>query len=366
VNRALAAAYAHGPGKEIKVGPAPEAEPAPGVRHALPATDAARLLVEVLSPSRWEPWNQYNDHRSYPSPRAAYLVEVEIVDGNDRWLFDPLRRATIAPNDQARHKPGLGGPALDRAVRLEFVRRPDRLSTGYGEFAEALTELEVGHVAGALVENAPRFGLRAYADGDGVTLEPGDFRTPEKMPKRSSGLGPRGIGADPRPLPIETLTAFVRSMEQLPEGTLRHPGLQHRLAVHNVAGARDGWYTVDVRRNSAAMDAVQGCHGHPRAVIDVSGMNLALVMAADVPAAVKAGGSGEYQALLRAAGALGQHLCTAAAKAGMFCRPLRSFDDAALEAAAGFPLEHSLLYVLLAGRPKVTGPAYDLSPLEAS
>jgi hypothetical protein len=114
------------------------------------------------------------------------------------------------------------------------------------------------------------------------------------------------------------------------------------------------------------MDAVQECHGHSRAVIDVSGMNLALVMAADVPKAVKAGGAGEYQALLRAAGALGQHLCTAAAKAGMFCRPLRSFDDPALEAAAGFPLEQSLLYVLLAGRPKVTGPAYDLSPLEAS
>src|SRR5688572_22895643 len=62
------------------------------------------------------------------------------------------------------------GPSLDRGVRLEFVRRPDRLSTGYGQFADALTELEVGHVAGALVENAPRFGLRAYADGDGVTL----------------------------------------------------------------------------------------------------------------------------------------------------------------------------------------------------
>ena len=359
MNPALRAAYAHGPGKEIKVGPAPEVDLVPGVRFALPATDVARLLAEVLSPSRWEPWNQYNDHRSYPSPRAAYLVEIEIVIGNDRWLFDPLRRATIG---EPSVEPG---PALDRGVRLEFVRRPDRLSAGYGEFAEALTELEVGHVAGALVESAPRFGLRAFADGDGVTLEPGDFRKPGRMPKRSSGLGPRGLGADPRPLPIETLTAFIRAMEQLPEGTLRHPGLQHRLAVHNVAGARDGWYTVDVRRNSAAMDEVQDCHGHPRAVIDVSGMNLALVMAADVPAAVEKGGD-EYRALLRAAGALGQHLCTAAAKAGMFCRPLRSFDDPALEAAAGFPLEHSLLYVLLAGRPKVIGPAYDLSPLEAS
>ncbi|MBP2324117.1 hypothetical protein JOF56_004502 [Kibdelosporangium banguiense] len=251
-------------------------------------------------------------------------------------------------------------------MRLEFVRRPDRLSAGYGQFADALTELEVGHVAGALVENAPRFGLRAFADGDGVTLEPGDFRAaPGKLPKRSSGLGPRGLAADPRPLPIETLTAFVKAMEQIPEGTLKHPALQHRLAVHNVVGARDGWYTVDVRRAGPAMEAVQDCHGHSRAVMDVSGMNLALIMAADVSAAVEAGGEGEYSALLRAAGALGQHLCTAAAKAGMFCRPLRSFDDTALEAAAGFPLSHSLLYVLLAGRPKVTGFSYDLSPLEA-
>jgi hypothetical protein len=286
-----------------------------------------------------------------------------------RWVGEPPAlgesSALGAQGETTQHALGSGVPALDRTVRLEFVRRPDRLSTGYGQFADALTELEVGHVAGALVENAPRFGLRAYADGDGVTLEPGDFRAPGKLPKRSSGLGPRGLAADPRPLPIETLTAFIRSMEQLPAGTLRHPGLQHRLAVHNVAGARDGWYTVDVRRTGAAMDTVQDCHGHPQAVIDVSGMNLALIMAADVPAAVRAGGPGEYQALLRAAGALGQHVCTAAAKAGMFCRPLRSFDDPALEAAAGFPLSHSLLYVLLAGRPKVVGPAYDLSPLEA-
>ncbi|MET0233891.1 MAG: hypothetical protein ABW224_04555 [Kibdelosporangium sp.] len=316
----------------------------------------ARLLVDVLTPTRWEPWNQYNDHRSYPSPRAAYLIDVEIVVAKQRWLFDPLRRSTV----------GSTVPPLDRGVRLEFARRPERLSTGYGDFADALTELELGHLAGALVENAARHRLRAFADENGVTLEPGDFRSTAEIPKRSSGLGPRGLAADPRPLPVEALTSVMHAMENLPDGTLTHPGLRHRLAVHNVVGVQDGWYTRDIRRPGAAMDSVQDCHGHPQAVVDVSGMNLALVIAADVSAAVKTDGAEAYPALLRAAGALGQHVCTAAAKIGMFCRPLRSFDDPALEAAAGFPMSHSLLYVLLAGRPKVTGFAYDLSPLEAS
>ena len=50
----------------------------------------------------------------------------------------------------------------------------------------------------------------------------------------------------------------------------------------------------------------------------------------------------------------------------MFCRPVRSENQLALEASAGVPLPHSVLYVQLAGRPRVACFPYDLTPLGAS
>jgi hypothetical protein len=239
------------------------------------------------------------------------------------------------------------------------------LSSGYGEFVHALTELEVGHVAAALVDSAERHGQRATADRAGISLHPAERRHPAALAPRSSGLGPRGLTADPRPLPRAALLAFVQAARS--RYPLAHPGLRHWLAVHNVTSIQDGWYTVDsftLQRASHAMETVQRHHGHPRSVIDVAGMNLALITTADVPAAVAAEGEDAYPALLRAAGSLAQQVCTASAGVNMFCRPLRSFNDTALEAAIGVPMSHSLLYALLAGRSRVTGFSYDLTPLE--
>ncbi|MET0133267.1 MAG: hypothetical protein ABW215_06705 [Kibdelosporangium sp.] len=354
---ALAAAYAHGPGKQIQVGPPPPWRAVVGPLCPLPRGSAlARLILDVLTPSRWEPWNQYNDHRAYPSPRASYLVDVEIVVAGQRWPVEPVRRATV----------GAHPPPMDRPVRLDFKRRPERLSRGYGEFAHALTELEVGHLSAALVEHAERLGLVAIADANGVSVSGSGGRS-AVLPHRSSGVGPRGLSADPRQLPGNSLAAFAGGVRDLPAGLLNHAGLRHTLAVRNVEGCQDGWYTVDpfqLTEPAAAMDILQDLHGHPPAVLDVSGMNLALITTADVGAAVAAEGEDAYHALLRAAGSVAQRVCVKSAEAGMFCRPLRSFDDPALEAAVGSPVSHSLLYVLLAGRPRVTGFSYDLTPLE--
>jgi len=351
VKSALEAAYAHGPGKAITPGSTPEIPAQRGVRHPLPEVPLAQLLVDVLSPARWEPWNQYNDHRAYPSPRSAYLVDVDIVADGRRFPVDPVRRATI------------GVVPWASARRVEFRPRPDRISPGYGTFADALVELETGHLAAALVEYAPWHGLAATADSHGVTFESGPQRTFPR-PHRSSGLGPRGLGVDPRPLPADALATFCEAVARPPAGTLTDPGLRFRLAVRNVLGIDDGWYTVDpfkAVKPGAAMDSVQRAFGHARDLVDVGGMNLALVVTADVPAAVAARGPDAYPALLRAAGAGAQHTGTAAASTGMFCRPVRSVEDPLLEAAVDAPMSHSLLYVLLAGRPRVLGFPYDLT-----
>ncbi|TCO56581.1 hypothetical protein [Actinocrispum wychmicini] len=330
----LAAAYTHGPGKVISVGPTPVPVPVPGPRLPLPNNLVGRLLVDVLSPQRWEPWNQYNDHRAYPSPRAAYLVDVDVVVAGRRWPVDPVRRATV----------GASAPSLDGPVRLEFIRRTDRLSSGYGSFADALVELEVGHLTSALVSRAQALGLLATTDADGVSVAPGGVARPWTTVRRSSGVGPRGLGADPRPLPHAALETFVAATKDA------DPALRLWLVTRNVVGVPDG-----------LMDEVQRYHGHPQAVIDLAAMNLALMVTADIPAH-----QDSYWALLRAAGALGQRVCDAAASVGMFCRPLRSFDDVGLEAALGAPVSHSLLYVLVAARPRATGFSYDLTPLEST
>ena len=385
---ALAAAYRHGPGRAVGSGASPRPEPTPGPRTPFAALAAqgrfgsalAHLLTDVVTPLRWEPWNQYNDHRSYPSARAAFAVDVVLAVGPHRWPVDPVRRATVGAGGPVLGGPVLGGSVLGGSVlggsvlggsvRLEVVRRRDRLSAGYGEFGDVLTELELGHVAAALVEHAPRLGLRAHADGTAVVVssERETGRPAGPVPVRGSGFGPRGISADPRPLPASALHAFAAAITHPPVGSPVRDDLRYRLAVRNVAGVADGWYAPDGLRlveAGAAVDRVRETFGHPPGTIDVGAMNLALVVTGDPAAAVAGGGPDGYRALLRAAGAAAQHACTAAAGAGMFCRPARSTVDGVLEAAVRAPASHVLLYLLLAGRPRGTGFSYDLTPLEA-
>ncbi|MFC6093969.1 hypothetical protein, partial [Saccharothrix lopnurensis] len=314
---ALAAAYAHGPGRVVEPGASPRAGSTPGPRVPLTALAAhgrfgaalAHLLTDVATPLRWEPWNQYNDHRAYPSARAAGTVDLVLAVGSRRWPLDPVRRALVGDEP----------PAPDGAARVELVRRRDRLSPGYREFGDVLTELEVGHVAAALVEHAARLGLRARATGTTVTVtsdrETGDPAAP--LPRRSSGVGPRGIAADPRPLPASALHAVVEAVNDPPAGSPARDDLRHRLAVRNVAGVEDGWYAVTgglrLVEPGPAVARLQPVFGHPPGTFHVASVNLALVTTGDPAAAVAADGPDGYRALLRAAGATAQHVCAAAA-----------------------------------------------------
>ncbi|ROP35951.1 hypothetical protein [Saccharothrix texasensis] len=361
---ALLAAYTHGPGRVVEPGTSPRTAAPHGPCVPLTALRGrfgaalARLLTDVATPLRWEPWNQYNDHRAYPSARAAATVDL-VLDG--RWTLDPVRRALV----------GDGTPVVDGPARIGLVRRRDRLSPGYREFGDVLTELEVGHVAAALVEHAARLGLAASVSGLTVTVTFGGTPAagPAPVPVRGSGVGPRGVAADPRPLPARVLHAVVEAVNDPPAGSPVRDDLRHRLAVRNVEGVADGWYDVTgglrLVSPGPAVAGLRPVFGHPPGTIDVASMNLALVTTGDPAAAVASDGPDGYRALLRAAGATAQHVCTAAAAGGAFCRPARSTDDGPLEAAVGAPASHALLYLLLAGRTRGNGFTYDLTPLEA-
>lgn len=338
-------------------------------RYALPAA----ILRLAMTPRRWEPWNSFNEHRAYPSPRAAWLVDVSVVEGHRRWLVDPVRDRLAGRTDAPA---GSGA-----AVTLELTVHPERLPAGYAALAEVLTWLEAGHVAAALAESAEAHGWTATADLDDhsdltVTLRPGDPAESGRAARsrlaarRSSGLGPRGLSADPGPLPEGTLAMLSQAAHRHPEGSpAAWPGLRHRAVADRIAGLAGGLHTLDGGTThlvdaDATMDAVQQAFSYPRDKLDIAGMNVGWVITADVAAAVRAGSLAAYRRLLLAAGATGQHVGSAAATAGLFCRPARSVHEAHLEAAVAAPAAEDFLYLLLIGRSRPRDFAYDLIPPE--
>ncbi|MFC5288680.1 hypothetical protein ACFPM7_16590 [Actinokineospora guangxiensis] len=369
VEATLAEVYAQGVGKRVAPGPAPARAAVPGARVPLAAlagsgpfgAAVADVLVDVLTPLRWEPLNPFNDHRGYPSPRATYLVDVHLVTDGGRWPVDPPRRALL----------GASAPALDDVVVLAVEGHPERLSVGYGDLAAALAELETGHLLAALAERADQYGLAVESHVDGLLVRwSGAPGHPGPVPRRSSGLGPRGLHADPRPLPAATARAVIAAaVSAVPGSPSAGAPLRVAVGIGNVTGIPDGWYRGgDSRllRPAPAMAEAQAGFGYPRSTIDVAGMNLAVVITADVAGEVREHGAEAYPRLLRAAGAAVQHAATAAAERGMFCRPVRSVSEPALESACEAPPEHDLLYVALAGRTRVVGFDYDLRPLARS
>jgi hypothetical protein len=390
----LAAAFSHGPGKTVPL-PAPAR---PGHRRAgtgvpLAALAAGgpfgaalmRVLRLALAPQRFEPWNAYNDHRAYPSPRAAFVVDVDVLAGADRWHLDPVRDRLFGPGEP---------PPLPSTARLELTPDPDRLPSTYRSLAEALAYLELGHVAAALVEAAAAQGLAAtYSTVDGramVTLASDTPRSGAASPAghdpaprsgaasppgrdpagpgpamwRSAGIAPCGLTADPRPLPAVTLPTLLRAGTEPPPGSPAHrPGLRHAVAARAVTGHPDGIYRAGPILAVAGdvMPDVQKAFTYPPRSIATAGMNLAWVMSAAVADTVRADGPAAYHELLVAAGAAAQHVGTAAAGLGLFCRPCRSVREAPLEALVGAPAGHDFLYLLLVGRSRVRDFGYDLT-----
>ncbi|MEU7820688.1 hypothetical protein [Catellatospora sp. NPDC049133] len=378
-------------GKVVRSGAMPRRTPAAraGIalaelpeRYALPAA----ILRLAMTPRRWEPWNSFNEHRAYPSPRAAWLVDVSVVEGHRRWLVDPVRDRLAGRTDAPV---GSG-----TTVTLDLTLHPERLPAGYAALAEVLTWLEAGHVAAALADSAAAHGWTATADLDDdseltVTLRAGGDRDvdvrawsdnagtrrasaarPRPAARRTSGLGPRGLSADPGPLLEGTLAALAQAAHRHPAGSpAGWPGLRHRAVAARIAGLTDGLYTLDggttdLISAEPTMEAVQQSFSYPRDKLDVAGMNVGWVITADVPAAVRAGGLAAYRRLLLAAGAIGQHVGAAAAGAGLFCRPARSVHEAHLEAAVAAPAAEDFLYLLLIGRSRPRDFAYDLTPPE--
>lgn len=386
---ALAAAYAHGPGKSVQV---TNRTVRPGGRrpaHSVAVSSLAealsfgpalvRALTAALAPRRWEPWNPYNDHRAHPSPRCAYLADAALRLGEHRWPIDPVRLLLEGEALLSEH-------STVSSASVELTVDPQRLSDGYGTLRDALALLEAGHLSSALVEAGRAAGLSAQATPRGagglsgvvadVTFRQGDGATwpwQQVMAARSGALGPRGLSADPRPLPADALRRLLRDSRP-PAGSLAgRPGggLRHRLAVHGVTGVRNGLYELGeaglvLVRPGQATRRIQSAFRFGPADVDVTGMNVVWVITTELDRVVRERGPDGYPNALMTAGAAAQHVCSAAAAAGLFCRPVRSFDEPATEAAVQADAGEDVLYMLLIGRPRVLDFCYDLTDPEDS
>lgn len=320
----------------------------------------------------------YNDHRAYPSARSAYLVDATLRLGADRRPIDPVRLLLEGAEP-------LPDPSTVTSAAIELTVDPGRLPDGYGTLRDALALLEAGHLGGALVEAGLAAGLAAQARARGaggasgvvteVTLSHGTAVTwswERVVAARSSALSPLGLSADPRPLPAEILQRLIRDSRP-PEGSLAGPsgahGLRHRLAVRGVTGVRDGLYALDegglvLIQPGRVTERIQSAFGLGPGDVDVAGMNVVWVITADIGAVLRGQGPDGYPNTLMSAGATAQHVCSAAAAAGLFCRPVRSFDEPAVEATVQADPGEDLVYMLLIGRPRALDFCYDLTSPE--
>ena len=377
---ALRAAWSHGTGKEVTVDPG---LPEPGTRLPLgrPLADLAALvpggavigavLEDALAPTRWDDWSNYNAHHAYPSPRAKQAHRAELVLDDGVHPVDETRASFGAVSGAA----GAAGPG----PALLLHAAPERIPAGYGPMRQALALLELGHVVQAVLDAAGSRGCplawTASPDAASVRIDlncrptrsvrsaadrMAAAGTGSARVRRCSGLDPRGLTADPRPLPAATWQRLVAA------GPRSDDRLTHRLAVRGVQGIEEGIWQLPpaggpelVRAGSVARQLAAAFRGPP-GTADIAGMNTVWTVSADVAAQVRRRPEA-YAHLLVRAGMAAQIVCGAAAACGLFARPVRGVEEPDVEAALGLPPGVDLLYVLLIGRPIVHGFTYDLT-----
>jgi len=150
VRAVLAGAFSHGPGKTLPLAAPPP--PRPLIAGGVPLCALAdgpfgvavvRALRLALAPQRFEPWNAYNDHRAYPSPRAAFVVDVAVRAGAGRWHLDPVREWLFGAGDP---------PPPTVAVTLELTADPGRIRTD-GEHVSTGIYRHLAGVANTVILN---------------------------------------------------------------------------------------------------------------------------------------------------------------------------------------------------------------------
>jgi hypothetical protein len=104
------------------------------------------LALAMAADVRFEPMNDTPVHRSYPSPRVLFPVDVYLVFSQDE------REVRLAYEES--HPALLHNPAADRSestagweLRIQLAGALDKIAPLYGDLTVSLSALELGHLA---------------------------------------------------------------------------------------------------------------------------------------------------------------------------------------------------------------------------
>lgn len=128
--------------------------------------DALAALMAAAGFQRYEPSNNYNAHRGYPSAQCLFPVEVFLCSDQGSWLLDASRHELRPTMGTA----GTADPSV--ATTLAVLGRPGKLPTYYRELQWALTLCEAGHLTELLLSVAAALGFapRLRLDFDDAAL----------------------------------------------------------------------------------------------------------------------------------------------------------------------------------------------------
>jgi hypothetical protein len=110
------------------------------------AVPVRALALAMGSDVRFEPLNETLVHRSYPSPRGLFPVDVYLVFSNDE---EKVRLAYNEAHHALLHNPlaNLGGSLNGWKLRIQLACALDKIAPLYGHLAISLCAFEIGHLA---------------------------------------------------------------------------------------------------------------------------------------------------------------------------------------------------------------------------
>jgi hypothetical protein len=248
---------------------------------------------------------------------------------------------------------------LDEAEAPIFSPRP---AEDYAPRFPAMTD------AAAIVAKAPpRSAPATAAAAAGTASADGIARFFQASARRSSGLEGEGF-APRRPLDPTRFQRLLETWRELAAALpleAAHP-LRTFVAIIGVDGVAPRFVAFDLA--SGALDT--RIEGQTAAIFkrnvgigagyNLEEFSLAVVMTCPLIARIRDEGPGAYARALSEAGAIGQAFAVAAAAAGMFARPFRAYEEAALEQKLG--LEDQIVYLILSGADRIANPGFSLLP----
>jgi hypothetical protein len=116
------------------------------------------ILAYTLGVTRWEPLNPNAEHRPCPSPGSRFTVEATLSvadpDGRATWRYLPHDHLLVRVPDQRQSDlPG-------NCVEISLTCNLSRCASPYGDLAYCLATIELGAIVAQLVLIAGEFELR--------------------------------------------------------------------------------------------------------------------------------------------------------------------------------------------------------------